>query len=97
MRIVQLTMKITKTIKLTLLIIAGSIFLSMNSYSQDPNFYIFLCFGQSNMEGHARIEAQDTTVDSRFQVMEAVDCPKLGREKGQWYVCLDAGGGDQRL
>ena len=25
----------------------------------DPNFYIFLCFGQSNMEGAARPEAQD--------------------------------------
>jgi hypothetical protein len=22
----------------------------------DPNFYIFLCFGQSNMEGDGRIE-----------------------------------------
>ena len=22
----------------------------------DPNFYIYLCFGQSNMEGNARIE-----------------------------------------
>ena len=25
----------------------------------DPNFYIFLCFGQSNMEGAARPEAED--------------------------------------
>ena len=25
----------------------------------DPNFYIFLCFGQSNMEGNARPEAAD--------------------------------------
>ena len=25
----------------------------------DPNFYIFLCFGQSNMEGNARPEAVD--------------------------------------
>ena len=25
----------------------------------DPNFYIFLCFGQSNMEGAAKPEAQD--------------------------------------
>ena len=35
------------------------------------------------MEGSARIEAQDTTVDKRFQVMEAVDCPNLGRTKGK--------------
>ena len=25
----------------------------------DPNFQIYLCFGQSNMEGNAAIEAQD--------------------------------------
>jgi hypothetical protein len=60
----------------------------LNSFSQDPDFYIFLCFGQSNMEGNARIEAQDTTVDKRFQVLETIDCPKLGREKGKWYPAV---------
>lgn len=54
--------------------------------AQDPNFYIFLCFGQSNMEGNARFETQDTTVSNRFMVMEAVDCPNLNREKGKWYT-----------
>lgn len=67
--------------KIEILMIAGFL-LTVNSFSQDKNFYIFLCFGQSNMEGNARIEPQDTTVDSRFQVMEAVDCPNLGRTKG---------------
>ncbi|NCU03239.1 MAG: sialate O-acetylesterase [Chitinophagaceae bacterium] len=57
--------------------------------AQDPNFYIFLSFGQSNMEGYARIEAQDTVnVDPRFQVLEAVDCPAIGREKGKWYTAV---------
>jgi hypothetical protein len=56
--------------------------------AQDKKFYIFLCFGQSNMEGNARIEPQDTTVDSRFQVMEAVDCPNIGRTKGKWYPAV---------
>lgn len=52
----------------------------------DPDFYIFLCFGQSNMEGNARIEAPDTVnVNERFQVMATLDCPDLKREKGQWY------------
>ena len=27
--------------------------------AQDENFYIYLCFGQSNMEGNARYEQQD--------------------------------------
>jgi hypothetical protein len=40
------------------------------------------------MEGNAKIEPQDTTVDSRFQVLEAVDCPNLGREKDHWYTAV---------
>lgn len=60
--------------------------MSTLAYSQDPNFHIYLAFGQSNMEGHARFEPQDTIVDSRFQVMAAVDCPDLGRTKGNWYT-----------
>ena len=59
------------------------------SYAQDKNFHIYLCFGQSNMEGNARIEAQDTIgVSERFQVMAAIDCPELGRVKGQWYTAV---------
>lgn len=61
----------------------------MNGFSQDKNFYIFLCLGQSNMEGNARIEEQDKeNVDSRFQVMSTINCPDLGREKGQWYTAV---------
>lgn len=62
--------------------------LATGSFAQDKNFYIFLCFGQSNMEGAARYEAIDTTVDNRFQVLEAVDCPTLGRTKGTWYTAV---------
>lgn len=58
-----------------------------SSYAQDPDFHIYICFGQSNMEGSARIEAQDTTnVSPRFKVMQAVDCPEIHRTKGQWYT-----------
>ncbi len=61
---------------------------SSNAFSKDKNFYIFLCIGQSNMEGNARIESQDTTVDKRFLVLAAVDCPELGRIKGNWYTAV---------
>ena len=51
----------------------------------DPNFYIFLCFGQSNMEGAARPEAQDlASPGSRFLLMPAVDFPDKGRKMGEW-------------
>jgi hypothetical protein len=62
--------------------------LSTRAFSQDQNFYIFLCFGQSNMEGQGTIERQDLTVDSRFQVLEATDCSNLGRSKGKWYTAV---------
>lgn len=60
-----------------------------NTYSQtpDPNFYIFLCFGQSNMEGNATIEAKDrVSPGNRFQMLSCVDMPSLNRTKGNWYV-----------
>jgi len=75
-------------IKPGLKIIIGFLLINAWAFSQDPNFYIFLCLGQSNMEGNARIEPQDTTVDIRFQVLEAVDCPNLGRIKGIWYTAV---------
>ncbi len=51
----------------------------------DPNFYIFLCFGQSNMEGAARPEAEDVkSPGPRFLLMPAVDDPQRGRKKGEW-------------
>jgi acetyl esterase/lipase len=53
--------------------------------AQDPNFHIYLCLGQSNMEGNARYEAQDTVVDPRFQVMAVIDNPEVNRLKGKWY------------
>lgn len=56
-------------------------------FAQDPDFHIYLCIGQSNMEGPAPIEAEDTTaIDPRFQLLSSVDCPELGRKKGEWYT-----------
>lgn len=71
--------------KQKLLIFLISIILPQWVQAQDPNFYIFLSFGQSNMEGHARFEPVDNTVNPRFQVMQAVDCPNLERQQGNWY------------
>ena len=67
---------------------AGLALLSVSSYAQNPNFHIYLCFGQSNMEGQGPIESKDKTVDSRFKVMSTVDCSNLGRTKGTWYTAV---------
>jgi hypothetical protein len=59
------------------------------SSSQKTKLFVFLCFGQSNMEGFPRtIEDQDLTVDERFQVLAAVDFPSMGRTKGNWYTAV---------
>ena len=55
----------------------------------DKNFYIFLSFGQSNMEGFPGIEEQDKgPVDARLSVLAAVDFPDQHRVKGQWYSAV---------
>ncbi len=51
----------------------------------DPKFLIFLCFGQSNMEGGAKMEESDRIADKRFQVMADFDNPSREWKKGNWY------------
>jgi Carbohydrate esterase, sialic acid-specific acetylesterase len=69
-----------------------AVFLSLTTNTRaqtpDPNFYVFLCLGQSNMEGFPGIPKQDKTVDHRFQVLAAVDFPNLGRKMGNWYDAI---------
>ena len=77
-----------KSLKVSLVLSIIVFLLDTNTFSQDPNFYIYLCFGQSNMEGQGTIEQQDLTVDSRFQVMEATNCTNLERTKGNWYPAV---------
>ncbi|GLB49363.1 sialate O-acetylesterase [Neptunitalea lumnitzerae] len=71
---------ITKLLFLTALFFTG-----MKLSAQDSNFYVFLCFGQSNMEGQGAIEPIDTVTNNRFKLLQALDCPGLNREEGKWY------------
>lgn len=72
-------------------------FLSQNKRfdsKPDPNFWIFICIGQSNMEGAAKPEEQDYAWDNpRFQMMAATDFEaNKGNYRGeerkmyQWYT-----------
>ena len=74
---------------MTLLMAAGVLFAAKAHAAVDENFYIFLCFGQSNMEGAARPEAQDLkSPGPRFLLMPAVDDPQRGRKMGEWCEAL---------
>lgn len=55
----------------------------MGAFAQDPNFHIYLGFGQSNMDGAGAIEDQDKQgVSPRFKNLSSVTC--TGRTVGQW-------------
>ena len=59
------------------------------AFSQDPNFHVYLAFGQSNMEGNGQVPAAEKTgVNPRWQMMAAVNCPGLSRTKGNWYTAV---------
>ena len=61
----------------------------LNATAQDKNFHIFLCFGQSNMEGNARIEPQDSVgVSDNFLNLSAVNFSDKSRKMGKWYKAL---------
>ena len=75
----------TSLLVLMLLIMSGI----RLSAAVDENFYIFLCFGQSNMEGAAKPEAADlASPGARFLLMPAVDFPATdqhpARKMGEW-------------
>src|SRR5450631_606389 len=83
------------TSKPKMLVLAALLFCSANVFSQDTNFWIFVCFGQSNMEGFPGVQAQDKeNVDSRFQLLAAVDFKPGGRyngperKKDNWYTAI---------
>ena len=60
-----------KTLTPKHLVLIGFMLSTINGFAQDPNFHIYLSFGQSNMEGQGIIEEQDRTVDPRFQVLQS--------------------------
>jgi enterochelin esterase family protein len=77
-------MKQTTNILLILFGMGLSLF-AQKGFAQDPNFHIYLCIGQSNMEGPAPIGPQDTISNKRLKLLSALDCPELGRTMGNWY------------
>jgi len=69
---------ILKTCSFIILLIIKRVF------ALNPNFHIYLAFGQSNMEGQGPIEEQDTIPVERFRMISTVkDCNK--HSLGVWY------------
>lgn len=68
-----------KHVIITFLLMMGTI----QAQAQDQDFWIFLCYGQSNMAGQAPIEQQDLTVCDRYFSMATTDGID-GRKLGTW-------------
>ncbi len=74
---------------LTAMLFMAISILESNGQTPDPNFYIYLCIGQSNMEGAAQIEPMDRqNIPARFKMMAAVDYNNPARKMGQWYEAM---------
>ena len=58
--------------------------------ASDPNFHIYLAFGQSNMEGQGDIGSQDKSVDERFQLLWSADAGSCNQNasKGKWIKAV---------
>ena len=61
--------------------------LPLSASAQDDFFYIFLCFGQSNMVGQGVITPADSILEDGFLSLSAVDGPD-GRRVGEWRKAL---------
>ena len=74
---------------MTTFFLAASVCLFASAQQPDPDFFIYLCFGQSNMEAGAVPAEQDKGFnDPRFQFMAAVDMPRYQRERNHWYTAV---------
>lgn len=65
--------------------------LALKAQSPDPNFHIYLAFGQSNMEGQGPIEEEDRNVPSNVKVLwssTASDVADEFRNTGKWYTAV---------
>ena len=74
--------------KKRLFMLAGFVMAAMMVMAQpDPNFHIYICIGQSNMEGNPKPAQQDLeNVSPRFLTMNAVDCES--GKMGEWRTAV---------
>ena len=75
---------IMKRLFLSIVLLVGGL---LGAHAEvDPNFYIYLCFGQSNMEGNAQPQDVDKkNVDERFLMLATCNFSSPKRNLGEWY------------
>lgn len=74
-----------KSLKSLALLASSAVFPAIGFAAPDPNFHIYLMFGQSNMEGQGVIGSQDYNVPDGLLVMHDDDaCTQEGASYGEW-------------
>lgn len=90
---------IVSKIKAKLLLLIIATFMISQAYSEpDPNFHIYLLFGQSNMAGGGAstdIIAEDCDTSPRVKVLAFCDCPTSG--SGTWTSSVCDGSKPKRI
>ena len=81
-----------KKCNLFVFVMGMMLYSSVARAEQDPNFYVYLCFGQSNMEGfwnQTQFEPEDMTgVSDRFLLLPAYDDASRGRTRLEWTTAM---------
>lgn len=54
----------------------------------DPNFHVYIAFGQSNMEGQAEVIEANRVKNERFKILASTTCSNMGRTLGEWAVAV---------
>jgi hypothetical protein len=54
----------------------------------DPNFHVYIAFGQSNMQGNAAVTDENKKTNDRFKILAPMTCDNMGRTLGEWAVAV---------
>lgn len=68
--------------------LAIAAFAAQTFAAPDPNFHVYIAFGQSNMEGQADVIEENKVKNNRFKVLASVTCSNMGRTLGEWAVAV---------
>jgi len=81
--------KMSLILAIVVLFSSAGVFAQDEEKRPDPKFYIFLCFGQSNMAGGEQPGPQDMThKDECLWKLAETDKPRQNIKMGQWYLTL---------
>ncbi|MBE5928683.1 MAG: sialate O-acetylesterase [Lachnospiraceae bacterium] len=78
------TLLVLALIMQTLFVPASAVKAEDSANGPDPNFHIYIAFGQSNMAGSSASEVADLEIPDNYYMMQTTDGNQQ-REVGEWY------------